>query len=353
MRWEEPRSKEDVAMGIRNTKKEELRWLEAKTLDANAFEPLRVTGDLRDRLRRALGEDVGSGDVTTRAVIERPTPGRAVIMAREEGVLCGIPVVREIFRLADRRLEVTALRKDGARLADGDEVIAVRGNVASILTAERTALNFIQQLSGVATLTAEFVEAVRGTKTRVLDTRKTTPLWRDLEKYAVRVGGGENHRFGLYDMVLVKNNHVDAAGSLAEAIVRVKEYLGKRYARAQRRRAGAGKAASSRRTPKWPAGGLRPMRAGEIRICVEARDLDEVRQAVEGQVDIILLDNFTTTQLRKALALIPPSIETEASGGMTVRRVQALAGLGLDRISVGALTHSAPAMDFSLRYRKP
>jgi len=289
-------------------------------MSPDRFEPLRITRDLRERLKRALAEDIGRGDVTTRAVIPAPAYGRAVIIARKRGVVCGLPVVEEVFRLADRLLETTRLCREGDRVASGDEVFEVRGDLASILTAERVALNFLQRLSGVATLTARFVEAVGDSPTKILDTRKTTPLWRDLEKYAVRVGGGENHRFGLYDMILIKNNHADAAGGLAEAIRRVK--------RARR--------------------GAKP-----LVLAAEARNLDEVRAAVAEKVDIILLDNFNIRQIRRALAEIPEGILTEASGGMTPQRVRRLARLGLDRISVGALTHSAPALDFSLRYRKP
>lgn len=285
-----------------------------------SFQPLKMTRDLRDRIRRALCEDVGRGDVTTRAVIDGPTAGRAVIMARERGIVCGLPVVAEVFRTVDRQLRVRALRGDGEQVAAGDEVFDVRGNLASILTAERVALNFLQHLSGIATLTQRYVEALGGSRTQILDTRKTTPLWRDLEKYAVRVGGGTNHRFGLDDMVLIKNNHADAAGGLGEAIRRVKRALRGR-----------------KRLP----------------IMAEARNLGEVRIAVAEKADMILLDNFSRGSLRRALREIPSPILTEASGGMTIARVRSLADLGLDRISVGALTHSAPALDFSLRYRKP
>lgn len=285
-----------------------------------SFQPLKMTRDLRDRIRRALCEDVGRGDVTTRAVIDGPTAGRAVIMARERGIVCGLPVVAEVFRTVDRQLRVRALRGDGEQVAAGDEIFDVRGNLASILTAERVALNFLQHLSGIATLTQRYVEALGGSRTQILDTRKATPLWRDLEKYAVRVGGGTNHRFGLDDMVLIKNNHADAAGGLGEAIRRVK--------RAFRGR---------KRLP----------------IMAEARNLGEVRIAVAEKADMILLDNFSRGSLRRALREIPSPILTEASGGMTIARVRSLADLGLDRISVGALTHSAPALDFSLRYRKP
>lgn len=278
-----------------------------------------MTPDLRDRIRRALAEDVGRGDVTTQAVMDHPTPGRAVILARQRGIVCGLAVVAEVFRLADRRLRVRCLRCDGERIADGDEVLEVQGNLASILTAERVALNFLQRLSGIATLTRRYVEALGDSPTQILDTRKTTPLWRDLEKYAVRVGGGTNHRFGLDDMVLIKNNHADAAGGLREAIRRVK-------------------CALRHRKP--------------IPIMAEARNWDEVRAAVAEQVDMVLLDNFSARQLRHARREIPPGILAEASGRMTIKRVRALAGLGLDRISVGALTHSAPALDFALRCRK-
>lgn len=284
------------------------------------FEPLHITNDLRDRLRRALAEDIGRGDVTTEAVIARAAEGRAVIIARSRGIVCGLPVVEQVLRIVDRRLRTRRLADEGRTVAPGDEVFEVRGRLASILTAERVALNFLQRLSGIATLTARYVEAVGRSRTRIFDTRKTTPLWRDLEKYAVRVGGGQNHRFGLYDMILIKNNHADAAGGLAEAIRRA------RQSRKGRKR---------------------------LALAVEARNLAEVRIAVAEHVDLILLDNFPVRRLRQALREIPPTIETEASGGMTVRRVRALADLGLDRISVGALTHSAPAVDFALRYRSP
>ncbi|MCX8038016.1 MAG: carboxylating nicotinate-nucleotide diphosphorylase [Candidatus Sumerlaeia bacterium] len=285
-----------------------------------AFAPLKITADLRRRIAAALAEDIGTGDVTTQAVVGARERGRAVILARERGIVCGLPVVAEVFMAADRRLRVRCLRQEGDAVDEGDEVFEVAGSLGAILKAERVALNFLQRLSGIATLTRRYVEALSGSKTRVFDTRKTTPLWRDLEKYAVRVGGGCNHRFGLYDMVLIKNNHADAAGSLAEAIRRVRCGL-----RDKRRR---------------------------LRVMAEVRNLREVREAVAGGVDMIMFDNLTPTQMRQALREIPSGVQTEASGGMTVRRVRALAQLGLDRISVGALTHSAPAIDFSLRYRK-
>jgi nicotinate-nucleotide pyrophosphorylase (carboxylating) len=282
---------------------------------------LKITRDLRERIRKALAEDIGPGDATTQAVMERPTRGRAVIIAREKGVVCGLPVIEEVFRLADKRLKTKRLHREGDTVSSGNEVFEVRGDLAAILTAERVALNFLQHLSGVASVTRRYVEALKRSGTQVLDTRKTTPLWRDLEKYAVRVGGGVNHRFGLYDMILIKNNHADAAGGLGEAIRRVKRVL------------------RGKRIP--------------LLVMAEARNVAEVRAAVAERVDIILLDNFTRASLRRAMREIPPTILTEASGGMTLRRVRALADLGLNRISVGALTHSAAALDFALRYRKP
>lgn len=282
------------------------------------FAPLIVTKDLRRRLRAALAEDIGAGDATTRAVISRPLLGRAVIIARQDAIVCGLPVVEEIFRIVNRKMQMRRLRCDGDRVAKAEKIFEVWGNVATILTAERVALNFLQRLSGIATLTHRYVEATTATNgPRILDTRKTTPLWRDLERYAVRVGGGVNHRFGLFDMVLIKNNHSDVAGGLAEAIGRVK--------RAQ-------------------------SRGKRLAIAVEARNIEEVRVAVAQRVDLILLDNMTRSHVRRALGEIPPTMATEASGRMTLRRVRLLAGLPLQRISVGALTHSAPAVDFALRY---
>jgi len=311
-------------------------------LSRATFEPLRITHDLRDRLCRALAEDIGRGDATTRAVIDRPTEGSAVTIARKKGIVCGLPVVEEVFRLADewpqrrgerqeargkkrearggKKLRIQRLCREGDDVVPGDTVLEIRGNVASILTAERVALNFLQHLSGVASLTRRYVEVLGNSTTQIFDTRKTTPLWRDLEKYAVRVGGGFNHRFGLDDMILIKNNHADAAGNLGEAIRRAK-----RGRRGRKR----------------------------IPLAAEARNLAEVRAAVAERVDLILLDNFSPRSLRRALREIPPGILTEASGGMTLGRVRALATLGVHRISVGALTHSAPALDFALRHGKP
>jgi nicotinate-nucleotide pyrophosphorylase (carboxylating) len=230
-------------------------------------------------------------------------------------VLAGLPVARLAFLALDPAAEFQALVPEGAAVEPGMEVARVRGRARAILTAERVALNFVQRLSGVATLTARFVERVRGTGARILDTRKTTPGLRALEKYAVRKGGGENHRFGLFDLVLIKDNHIRAAGGLSEAV---------RRARAQRT---------------------------ELAIEVEAQSLEQVEEAMAARVDRVLLDNFAPAELARALAIVraaerPPRVEV--SGGVNLDTVRAIAELGVDDISVGALTHSAPALDLSL-----
>lgn len=269
-----------------------------------------------DLVARALSEDIGAGDVTT-AYFTSPTRlGRARIVAREPGILAGMDAAKETFRQVDSTLELQALQEDGAVLSPGDAVMLIQGSVASLLTAERVALNFLQRLSGVATLTGKFVAAIQGTQAQILDTRKTTPGWRDLEKAAVRAGGGHNHRMGLHDMVMVKDNHLAAGTDLAElqaAIAKVKTE--------------------------------RP----DLRIELETDTLEQVRQFVtlEG-VDIILLDNMTLEQLREAVTLRRPPLLFEASGGVTLESVRRIAETGVDRISVGALTHSARAMDLSL-----
>lgn len=269
-----------------------------------------------DLIAQALSEDIGDGDVTTVFFTSPTRQGHARIVARESGILAGMDAAKETFRQVDSTLQLQVLQQDGAVLSPGDAVLLLQGSVASLLTAERVALNFLQRLSGVATLTGKFVAAVQGTKAQILDTRKTTPGWRDLEKAAVRAGGGHNHRMGLYDMVMVKDNHLAAGTNLAglqTAIAKVKTE--------------------------------RP----DLRIELETDTLEQVRQFVtlEG-VDIILLDNMTLEQLREAVTLRRPALLFEASGGVTLESVRRIAETGVDRISVGALTHSARAMDLSL-----
>ena len=260
----------------------------------------------------ALAEDVGKGDVTTVATVPEGKEGRAVIIAKAYGIVCGLPIMAEVFRQVDEAIRLTHLASDGEPVAPGDVVAALSGPLRGILTAERTALNFLTHLSGIATLTARFVDVVAPYRAVILDTRKTTPGWRILEKYAVRCGGGRNHRMGLYDMVLIKDNHIAACGSLAEAVRRVR---------------GAGVS---------------------VPIEVEVRTLAELEEALSLGVDRILLDNMDIPTLREAVARAKGKVELEASGGVGLENVAEIAACGVDYISIGALTHSAPALDFSL-----
>ncbi len=260
----------------------------------------------------ALAEDVGKGDVTTVATVPEGKEGRAVIIAKAYGIVCGLPIMAEVFRQVDEAIRLTHLASDGEPVAPGDVVAALSGPLRGILTAERTALNFLTHLSGIATLTARFVDVVAPYRAVILDTRKTTPGWRILEKYAVRCGGGRNHRMGLYDMVLIKDNHIAACGSLAEAVRRVR------------------------------AAGI------SLPIEVEVRTLAELEEALSLGVDRILLDNMDIPTLRKAIARAKGKVELEASGGVGLENAAEIAACGVDYISIGALTHSAPALDFSL-----
>lgn len=271
--------------------------------------------EIRSAVERALAEDLGPerSDLTTQASLQKNIPAQARIFTREPCVLAGLPLAEEAFRQIDPGLKLEIRAADGAQLKPGDTVLEIIGPAVAILTAERTALNFMQQLSGVATRTAEFVQALTGLKTKILDTRKTTPGLRALQKYAVRCGGGTNHRFGLYDQFLLKDNHLALLGShLAEAIQ------------------------TARR--------LRP----QVILEVEADRLEQVREIVALGVDVILLDNMSLEEMRASVETIAGRAKTEASGNMTLERVRAVAETGVDFISVGALTHSVRAIDFSL-----
>jgi nicotinate-nucleotide pyrophosphorylase (carboxylating) len=269
-----------------------------------------------DPIAAALAEDIGPGDVTCRYFVDPAQQGTARIFAKQSAVAAGVGVAAEVFRRVDATLEIHEIRADGAALAVGDTVLEINGCVASILTAERVALNFIQQLSGVATLTRRFVEAVRPHPARILDTRKTTPGLRALEKAAVAAGGGTNHRFGLYDMVMVKDNHLAADTSLEHLQTAIRRFRAENPGR---------------------------------RVELEADTLEQVRGflTLEG-VDVILLDNMTCDELRYAVGEGAGRVLFEASGGVTLESVHAIAASGVDFISVGGLTHSAPAIDFSL-----
>ncbi len=268
-------------------------------------------------VQNALSEDVGSGDITTTISIPEQTVARGNILARQPLVVAGIPVVREILRQVNSDLSLTVFREDGCAVQAGDCIAFIEGNARSILTAERLALNFLQRLSGVATLTAKYVDAVEGTNAVILDTRKTTPGLRMLEKYAVKMGGGENHRFGLYDQFLFKDNHI-AAGcpdftSYMKAIIE--------QARKEK---------------------------PDTFLEVEVDTLEQYEKLLPLKPDCILLDNFSTEALRQAVAMNDSSILLEASGGVSLNTVKSIAYTGVDRISVGALTHSACAVDISL-----
>ncbi len=283
-------------------------------------------GQVRETVRRALDEDLGtSGDCTTRFTVAPDRQGSARLLARRPGVLCGIEIAIETFRMLDADVAADPRRADGDVLDSGDVVLTVEGRAASLLAAERTALNFLQRLSGVATMTHAFVASVRGTTSRILDTRKTTPGLRVFEKYAVATGGGTNHRIGLFDQVLLKENHFALAGMGYREVVE---------------RAVAGARAEGQTAP----------------VVAEARTLDEAVLAVAGGAGVVLLDNFAPgPELRAAVAAVRAEaerqgrlVETEASGGVTLATVAAFAACGVDRISIGALTHSAPALDLSM-----
>jgi nicotinate-nucleotide pyrophosphorylase (carboxylating) len=269
-----------------------------------------------DLIGLALAEDIGSGDVTAKWFTGDERQASAVIVAKEACCLAGIGVCAEVFSRVDKSLCVSALESDGACLNPGHPVLRIAGLASSILTAERTALNFLQRLSGVATMARKYVEAVRGTGTVILDTRKTTPGFRLLEKAAVAAGGATNHRTGLYDMVMVKDNHL-AAGTTPEEI----------------------QSAIRRAKAANPA----------LRIEIEADTLAQAKAFFQMDgVDVVLLDNMPPHLLREAVALRPPHIRLEASGGITLANIRAIAETGVDYISIGAITHSAPAVDFSL-----
>jgi len=281
-------------------------------------EPL-SSEEIQRVVRAALAEDIGSGDVTTLATVPENTPGRAVMIAREPLTLAGIAFAEVAFKELSAALHIQRLVPDGHRVESGTKLLAASGPARPILSAERVALNFVQRLSGVATLTAKFVEAVRGTRAQIRDTRKTTPGWRRFEKYAVACGGGRNHRFGLFDLVLIKDNHLAAlAGERPNAI----------------------EAAVRRARAAYP----------QLQVEVEADTLEQVEQAVAARADIILLDNMSPALLQQAVQLVAGQARTEASGGVSLETVRAIAGTGVDFISVGAITHSARAVDIALDF---
>ena len=270
-----------------------------------------------DLLDLAFAEDLGDGDHTTLSTIPAEARGRQHLLVKEEGILAGVEIARKVFNRFDPDLKMTVMIEDGAHVKPGDIAFVVEGSVRSLLITERTMLNIMQRMSGIATMTATYQKRLEGLKTRVLDTRKTTPGMRLLEKEAVLIGGGANHRIGLYDMILIKDNHVDFAGGIPQAVARAKAYLKEK-----------GK---------------------DLKIEVETRNLDEIRQALEAGADRIMLDNFTPEATREAVKLIDGRAETESSGGITLDTIRAYGEAGVDFVSVGALTHSVKGLDMSFK----
>lgn len=269
-------------------------------------------------IEAALAEDIGNGDHSTLASIPADTKGAAVLKIKDDGIIAGVDLAQDIFEFLEPGAEFTMNKKDGDKVMKGEMAFEVTAKVHTILQAERLVLNSMQRMSGIATLTAQYVDKIKGYRSKVLDTRKTTPLFRAHEKEAVRIGGGFNHRMGLYDMVMLKDNHIDFCGGIEKAIERTNEYLRKN--------------------------------ALNLKIEIETRTLNDVSEVLRvGGVHRIMLDNFTPQELEKALSLIEGKYETEASGGITLETIESYARTGVDFISVGALIHQARSLDLSLK----
>jgi nicotinate-nucleotide pyrophosphorylase (carboxylating) len=278
---------------------------------------LRLPGSLVDKaVAEALAEDLGmGGDITTEATVPAGTRASGVIAARKAGTVAGVQLAEAAFKTIDPFVEFEVIARDGERVEAGGIIARVKGDARALLTAERTALNFLGRLSGIATLTARYVSAIAGTRARIVDTRKTTPGQRALEKFAVRCGGGVNHRFGLFDAVLIKDNHIVAAGGVGAALERARAHAGHM-----------------------------------VKVEIEVTSLDELDDALQLDPDAVLLDNMPVETLKAAVAEVAGRVVTEASGGVTLDTVRAIAETGVDHISVGALTHSAPVLDIGLDF---
>ena len=276
--------------------------------------------ELIDRLiDLAFAEDIGDGDHTTLSSIPATAMGKSKLLIKEAGILAGIEIAKEVFRRFDPTMKVEVFIQDGAEVKPGDVAMIVEGKVQSLLQTERLMLNIMQRMSGIATMTHRYQERLKGTHTRVLDTRKTTPGMRILEKMAVKIGGGCNHRIGLFDMILIKDNHVDFAGGIRQAITKANEYIKQNH-------------------------------KDGMKIEIEVRNFDELNQAIEtGGIDRIMLDNFTPADTRKAVEIIAGRYETESSGGITFDTLRQYGECGVDYISVGALTHSVKGLDMSFK----
>lgn len=274
--------------------------------------------NIKQFIHSALTEDMGDGDHTSLACIPASAKGKAHLLVKESGIIAGVALSLEIFKQVDKNLKINVLIKDGSVIKKGDIILTVEGKAQSILLAERLVLNCMQRMSGIATYTNKLVQLCKGTNAKVIDTRKTTPNIRGLEKWAVVIGGGANHRIGLYDMILIKDNHIDYAGGIEQAILAANNYL-----KAKKKK---------------------------LKIEVEARNIDEVKQILAiGNINRVMLDNFSIANIKKAVKLIGHNYETEASGGITEKNIQSYAKCGVDFISVGALTHNIKSLDLSLK----
>lgn len=274
--------------------------------------------NLKKFIQQALQEDIGDGDHSSLSCIPSNAKGKAQLLAKENGIIAGVELAEYILQHIDKKLKVTIFIKDGSSIKIGDVILTVEGSSQSILKAERLVLNCMQRMSGIATYTNKLVQLCKGTTTKVIDTRKTTPNLRALEKWAVLIGGGANHRIGLYDMIMLKDNHIDYAGNIPKAIESANNYLKKKKKK--------------------------------LKIEVETRNIDEVKQVLKtGKIHRIMLDNFSIANTKKALSLINGKYETESSGGITEKNIYNYAACGVDFISVGALTHSVKSLDLSLK----
>jgi len=273
---------------------------------------------LREFILNSLSEDLGDGDHSSLACIPKEATGEARLLIKEKGILAGIRVAKELFRIVDKDLNLNIFMEDGAIVQPGDIAFHISGSQLSILKSERLVLNIMQRMSGIATTTRQYVDKLSGLKTKILDTRKTTPGFRIFEKEAVRIGGGMNHRMGLYDMIMLKDNHIDYAGGIESAIKRTNEYLKKNDK--------------------------------ELKIEIEARSIEDIKIILSvGCVDRIMLDNFSISETRSAIEVISGKFETESSGGITLETIRSYAECGVDYISVGALTHQIKSLDMSLK----
>ncbi len=279
---------------------------------------MNYTESLDQLIKTALQEDIGDGDHSTLSCIEPGVKGKAILRVKEDGIIAGVEIAKHIFRYAEQSMIFTGHKKDGEIMKYGETAFEVEGHVHTILTCERLVLNIMQRMSGIASLTKMYVEKIKGYRTKILDTRKTTPNFRLLEKDAVKIGGGTNHRFGLYDMIMIKDNHIDYCGGIEKAIEKANEYINN----------------------KKPG----------LKIEIETRSINDVKKVLEiGKVHRIMLDNFTVEQVSDALTLIDGRYESEASGGITLHNVEQYAKTGVDFVSIGAIIHQAKSLDLSLK----